>query len=59
MKQKLTIDWSRPETITENPIRCNNCMAVFSEDEIGITGDNESCPQCGDSGYLMDMGVAV
>jgi hypothetical protein len=33
-------------------------MAVFSENEVGITGDNESCPQCGDSGYLMDMGVA-
>jgi ribosomal protein S27AE len=32
-------------------------MAVFSENEVGITGDNEACPQCGDSGYLMDMGT--
>lgn len=50
-------DWANAATITYFPVRCNECMAVFPEDEIGITGDRESCPKCGQTGYLMDMEV--
>ena len=37
-------------------VRCNNCMAVFDEDDIPINdNDEEYCPECGETGYLMDM----
>lgn len=50
-------DWANPDTITGSKVRCNQCMAAFPEDEIIVAGENEMCPQCGETGRLMDMGV--
>ena len=36
-------------------IRCNDCMAVFDEQEIIVKGEIEYCSRCGKSGCLMDM----
>lgn len=37
-------------------VRCNNCMAIFDEDEIVYdVEDIELCPHCGESGCLMDL----
>lgn len=38
-------------------VRCNWCMHVFDESEIGYNPvDNvETCPYCHRSGYLMDL----
>ena len=37
-------------------VRCNNCMAVFDEEDITVDdNDKEHCPECGAEGYLMDL----
>lgn len=38
-------------------VRCNHCMKVFDEEKIVYDGedDMEYCPECGESGFLMDM----
>jgi hypothetical protein len=36
-------------------VRCNECYAVFFDEEITVTHDDESCPRCAASGCLMDM----
>ena len=37
-------------------VRCNNCMAVFDEEEIPVDEDgDEYCPECGTTGCLMDL----
>ena len=38
-------------------VRCNQCMKVFDEDKIVYDGesDTEFCPECGESGCLMDL----
>ena len=39
-------------------VRCNNCMAIFDEEEIHVNeDDNEYCPECGATGCLMDLEV--
>ena len=40
---------------TEQIVRCNHCMAMFTESEIAIKDDVEYCPECGAAGALMDM----
>lgn len=37
-------------------VRCNQCMAIFDEEQISYDGETEFCPECGESGCLMDMG---
>ena len=38
-------------------VRCNQCMKVFDEDKIvyDYERDTEFCPECGESGCLMDL----
>lgn len=38
-------------------VRCNQCMKVFDEEKIVYDGetDTEFCPECGESGCLMDL----
>jgi hypothetical protein len=36
-------------------VRCNDCMAVFDEEEIIVIGETEHCPKCNIEGCLMDM----
>jgi len=36
-------------------VQCNWCMAVFSESEIIIKLEEEYCPYCNKTGYLMDL----
>lgn len=38
-------------------VMCNNCGAVFDEEKIVYDGDMdmEFCPECGESGCLMDI----
>lgn len=38
-------------------VRCNMCMKVFDEEKNVYDGetDTEFCPECGESGYLMDL----
>ncbi len=36
-------------------VRCNDCMAVFDEEEIIVVGETEHCPVCKIEGCLMDM----
>jgi hypothetical protein len=36
-------------------VRCNWCESVFYEDHIHLKEDEEYCPVCGKTGYLMDM----
>lgn len=46
----------RPELAdTCEIVRCNHCMAVFSETEIAEVDEEEICPKCGRSGGLMDV----
>ena len=37
-----------------DPVRCNQCMSVFTDDEVIVKGDVEFCPKCGEAGALMD-----
>ena len=41
--------------ISEKKVQCNLCMAIFEEGEIIIKNDEEYCPNCNTSGYLMDI----
>ena len=38
-------------------VRCNQCMKVFDEERIVYDGEDdiEYCPECGESGCLMDI----
>lgn len=38
-------------------VRCNMCMNIFDEEEIIYDSkhDIEFCPECGESGCLMDL----
>lgn len=36
-------------------VRCNQCMAIFDEEQISYDGETEFCPECGESGCLMDL----
>lgn len=36
-------------------VRCNHCMAVFSETEIAEVDGEETCPRCERGGGLMDV----
>ena len=36
-------------------VRCNQCMAIFDEEQISYDGETEFCPECGESGCLMDI----
>ena len=36
-------------------VRCNQCMAIFEEEEIKVRFDEEICPKCYKSGALMDL----
>ena len=37
-------------------VRCNECMNIFEEDELGVDEDGiERCPHCGREYALMDM----
>lgn len=37
-------------------VRCNQCEAIFTEDEIFLTKDEqEKCPKCGEVGFIMDL----
>lgn len=38
-------------------VRCNQCMKIFDEEKIVYDGetDTEFCPECGESGCLMDL----
>ena len=36
-------------------VRCNHCMAVFTETEIAEVEGEDICPRCGRGGGLMDV----
>lgn len=38
-------------------IRCNQCMHIFPEEAIIKEDETEYCPDCEETGCLMDMGV--
>ena len=45
----------RPELVdTCEIVRCNHCMAVFTEADIAEVDGEEICPRCGMGGGLMD-----
>jgi len=44
--------------MTVATVMCTWCEAVSTEEELEIRLDTEHCPQCGQSGCLLDMQVA-
>jgi hypothetical protein len=46
---------SRRNGEEDRRVRCNWCMSVFDEEHIKAVDDEEYCPICGETGYLMDM----
>jgi len=41
--------------MTVETVMCTWCEAVSTEEELQIRLDAEHCPQCGESGCLLDM----
>lgn len=38
-------------------VRCNQCMHIFPEEAILVEDEVEYCPDCDETGCLMDMGI--
>jgi hypothetical protein len=45
----------RPNSEGDRRVQCNWCMSVFGEEHIKVVDDEEYCPICGETGYLMDI----
>jgi hypothetical protein len=43
--------------MTETMVMCTWCETVSDEEQLEIRLDDFHCPQCGESGCLMDMQV--
>ena len=57
--KKTTLGKAYPGiTYDERTVRCNWCMKTFPESKIIFDprSDEEACPYCQKSGYLMDIG---